>query len=147
MKARNPDSRCKGTNEHGKPCGAAPTAGGLCFFHANPNKASELGRIGGRSKRRVRGEDIDPLPDLHSAIAIRDALGKVISDAHAGKISSKVAAGLSALMNLQLRAIEMATFEERLKVAEERLEAIKQKLPPLITRHGSVRPFDAQTDP
>ena len=42
MTRRNPDSRCKGQNKRGEPCGAAATTGGLCFFHANPNKASEL---------------------------------------------------------------------------------------------------------
>jgi len=33
----------------------AATAGGLCFLHANPNKASELGWIGGRHDE---GQDI-----------------------------------------------------------------------------------------
>jgi hypothetical protein len=64
-----------------------------------------------------------------------------------GRISSKVAAGVAALMNLQLRAIEMASIEARLEAAEERLEAIKRKLPPLVTRHGSFPPLKAKTEP
>lgn len=47
MPPKNLDPRCKAQAKSGKRCGAAATAGGLCFFHANPNKASELGRIGG----------------------------------------------------------------------------------------------------
>jgi hypothetical protein len=43
----NSSSRCKGQTKSGNPCRAAAIAGGLCFFHANPNKTSELGRIGG----------------------------------------------------------------------------------------------------
>jgi hypothetical protein len=39
-------ARCQATTKSGKPCGAAPMEGGLCFFQANPNKASELGRLG-----------------------------------------------------------------------------------------------------
>ena len=53
MIAKKSDSRCQGRTKSGKPCRAAATAGGLCFFHANPNKASELGRIGGRSKHMM----------------------------------------------------------------------------------------------
>jgi hypothetical protein len=28
--------------------------GGLCFFHANPNKAVELGRIGGKKNGQIQ---------------------------------------------------------------------------------------------
>jgi len=37
---------CRAKTKNGKPCQAAATEGGLCFFHANPKKASELGQIG-----------------------------------------------------------------------------------------------------
>jgi hypothetical protein len=57
MTPKNRDSRCKAQAKSGKPCRAAATAGGLCFFHANPDKASELGRIGGRNKRHAAGEN------------------------------------------------------------------------------------------
>lgn len=35
-------------------------ASGLCYLHANPNKASELGRIGGRNKRSTAIESAEP---------------------------------------------------------------------------------------
>jgi hypothetical protein len=60
MTPRNPDSRCNVQAKNGKPCWAAATAGGLCFLHANPNKASELGRIGGRSNRHSAAEGASP---------------------------------------------------------------------------------------
>ena len=72
------DHWCKALTKSGKPCRAAATAGGLCFFHAHPNKASELGRPGGRSKSRVVTEGLDPLPALDNAIAVRDALARLI---------------------------------------------------------------------
>lgn len=72
MSSRNEDTHCKGTTKRGEPCRAAATAGGLCFFHANPNKAPELGRIGGRSKGQAAAEITDPLPVLNDAIAVRD---------------------------------------------------------------------------
>jgi len=48
-------NRCGAKTKEGKPCRAAATEGGLCFFHANPNKAAELGRVGGRKSRYPPG--------------------------------------------------------------------------------------------
>ena len=73
------------------PCHAAATEGGLCFFHANPNKASELGRIGGRSKRHAAPEDCDPLPTLDTAIAVSDMVARLFADAYSGKFRPSVA--------------------------------------------------------
>ncbi len=78
--------RCKARAKSGKRCGAATTAGGLCFFHANPNKASELGRVGGRSKRHTAGENLDPLPTLDNALAVRDTVARLVADVYAGRI-------------------------------------------------------------
>jgi len=105
MTAKKRDSRCQGRTKSGDPCRAAATAGGLCYFHANPNKAAELGRIGGSKKGRSPQRS-EPLPTVDNAVAVRDLVAQLIADVHAGKLSPKVAAGLAPLMNLQLRAIE-----------------------------------------
>jgi general stress protein YciG len=122
MSAAKKDHRCKAKTKSGKSCGAAPTAGGLCFFHANPNKASELGRKGGRSNRRAAGEDADPLPTLDNAIAVRDTVARLIADVYAGRIHPRIAAGLAPLLNLQLRAIETTSLELRLVQVEKGLD-------------------------
>jgi hypothetical protein len=119
MKMKN---RCKGQTKTGKPCRAAATAGGLCFFHANPNKASELGRIGGRSKRHTAAESGDPPPPLDNAIAVRDTVARLIVDVLAGKVNPRVAAGLAPLLNLQMRAIDSADFEQRFAKLEQELK-------------------------
>jgi hypothetical protein len=121
MTPRNPDLRCKARAKSGKRCGAAATAGGLCFFHANPNKASELGRVGGRSKRLSAGENLDPLPTLDNALAVRDLGARLIAEIYAGKVHPRIAAGLAPLMSLQLRAIEIADLERRLAKVEKLL--------------------------
>jgi hypothetical protein len=118
MHTKRRESRCKARTKAGKPCGAAATDGGLCFFHANPNKASELGRIGGRSKRHVAAESGDPLPTLDNAIAMRDTVAQLIADVLAGKVHPRVAASLAPLMNLQLHAIKTADIEQRLAKLE-----------------------------
>src|SRR5260370_17366820 len=110
MTSKNFDSRCQSQAKSGKRCRAAATKGGLCFFHANPNKASELGRIGGRSKSRIPAEFIDPLPKLNKVIAVQDAVEKLISEVYAGQLHPRVAAGLPPLLNLQLRPLEATTL-------------------------------------
>lgn len=120
MKAKRREVRCKGRTKKGKPCQAAATAGGLCFFHANPNKAAEMGRIGGRKNRHVTAGAADPLPVLDNALAVRETVARLIADVYSGKPAPTIAAGLAPLLNLQLRAIETADLVQ--KVAElERL--------------------------
>ena len=123
MTPSNPNLRCKGRTKSGNSCRAAATAGGLCFFHANPNKASELGRIGGRRNRHVAGENTDPLPTLHSVTAVRDTVARLIADVYAGTLHPRTAAGLAPLMHLQLRAIEMTSLEQRITKVERLLAA------------------------
>jgi hypothetical protein len=114
MTHKNLNSRCKAKANSGKPCQAAATAGGLCFFHANPDKASELGRIGGRGNRHAAGSEANSLPTLDTALAVRDTVARLIADVYGGKLHPRIAAGLAPLLNLQLRAIETTDLERRL---------------------------------
>jgi hypothetical protein len=118
MAPKNSDQRCKARAKSGKPCRAAATAGGLCFFHANPSKASELGRIGGRRKHHAGAETGDPLPRADTAIAVRETLARLITDVSAGNVNPRVATSLATLINLQLRAIETADLEQRVAKLE-----------------------------
>jgi hypothetical protein len=121
MAAKNLDSRCKAMAKTGRPCRAAATAGGLCFFHANPNKASELGRIGGRNNRHAHSEGVGPPLAFDNAVAVRDTLPRLIADVYAGRIQPRVASCLAALLGLHLRAIEVGDHEQRLANVEKRL--------------------------
>lgn len=121
MSPKNSNSRCKGQAKSGKPCQAAATPGGLCFFHANPNKASELGRIGGRRKHPSAAAISDPLPRLDKVSAVRDAVDQLIADVCAGKLNPRVAAGLAPLLNLQLRVVEATDLERRVAKVERLL--------------------------
>lgn len=118
------DHLCKAKTKKGKHCRAAATAGGLCFFHANPNKASELGRKGGRSNRN-RAESVDPLPRLQNATAVRDAVDRLVADLRSGEVNPRVASVLATLLNLQLRAIETTDLEKRILELEKKLAEIK----------------------
>jgi len=125
MTPKNVDTRCKAQAKNGKRCRAAATEGGLCFFHANPNKASELGRIGGRKNRHVEAENGDPLPALDNALAVRNAVARLIEDVYSGKLQPRIASGLAPLLSLQLRAIETTDLERRLAKLEKLLAEAK----------------------
>jgi hypothetical protein len=123
MVTKRKENCCKGWTKAGNPCRAAATAGGLCFFHANPNKASELGRIGGKSTRYAAAEIGHPLPTLDNAIAVRDAVARLIPEVLAGKVHPRVAASVAPLMNLQLQVIKTADLELRLARLEQQSKA------------------------
>jgi len=118
MAPKNLGRRCRAIAKNGKRCRAAATEGGLCFFHGNPNKASELGRIGGRSKVRAVCEPAGPLPPLDSAVAVRDAMARVIGDTAVGMRSPEDAKCLVSMLSQLLRAFEVVDLEEQMKGLE-----------------------------
>jgi hypothetical protein len=118
MNSRNEDTRCKSVTKRGEPCRAAATASGLCFFHANPNKASELGRIGGRRNRHVIADMVDPLPAVVNEFSVRDIVARLVADVYVGKIHPKRATTLTQLLNLQLRSF--SALDQAQKIFVER---------------------------
>jgi hypothetical protein len=119
MSLKRSERRCKAQTKTGKPCRAAATPGGLCFFHANPTKARELGRIGGRKNGHAHSAAATSLPALETAGALQEAVGRLIEDLHSGKLHPRVASGLASLLNLQLRVLEASTLERRVAQLEE----------------------------
>jgi hypothetical protein len=100
----NPDKpRCKALTKSGQPCGAAPTPTGLCFFHGDPNKASVLGRIGGKRNRRPKGENAHPVLKLNGAASASERLESLYHEVKTGSIRPPVANVLIKLTDLQVR--------------------------------------------
>jgi len=93
--------------------------GGLCFFHANPNKAVELGRIGGRRNQHYSPGVVDLPIDLNSAKGVLEECARLIRDVYSGKMQPKVAACLGPLLNLQMRAIQVADLAARVAKLEK----------------------------
>ena len=102
---------CKNKTRSGDPCRAAATAGGLCFFHSNPAKAAELGRIGGRRNRHVAAAPYTALPPVDSARGIKEVVTILVNEVYAGKLNSKTAAVMTPLLKLLLQATEASDFE------------------------------------
>lgn len=120
MKNQRKQNRCQALNKDGKPCGAAAMAGGLCFFHANPKKAAQLGRIGGRSHRRGDGALADLVPKLDTASGVQETISWMVREVCAGRLDPRVLASTAPLLTLQLRTIELTSLERRLAELEKR---------------------------
>jgi len=88
----------------------------------NPNKAAELGRIGGRSNRRSAVENADPLPTVDSALALRKTVDRLIAEVYAGKLDPRAAAGLVPLLKLQLHVIETTEIAHNMERRIAKLE-------------------------
>jgi hypothetical protein len=91
-----------------------------------------LGRIGGRGNRSLVPDNLDPLPTLDNVQAVQETIARLIGDVYAGKTHPRVASGLSQLLALQLRTIEitgMANLERRIAELERsRLDEVDAKL-------------------
>lgn len=137
------DHRCKGTTKAGKPCRAAATEGGLCYFHANPDKASELGRIGGRKNRHAAADGNDPLPALETARDVKQFAARVMEEVYSEKLHPRIGSSLGPLISLQLRAIESTDLERRLAELEKSSAEAKAGD---TAGASSVPPSDEQPD-
>jgi hypothetical protein len=119
--------RCQGKTAAGAPCRAPATAGGLCFFHANPEKARALGQVGGR-KNRYQLPDSTPRGPL-SAADLRDILGEAIRDVRSKKITPRTAGALSQLCNSLHRILPATDLEARLARLEQQLAEQESRMP------------------
>jgi hypothetical protein len=110
---------CKGKTTAGAACRAPAGAGGLCFFHANPDKAHTLGQIGGRKNRAQLPEP--PAAGSLSAADLRDILVEAIHDVRSKKITPRTAGALAQLGNCLHRVLQTADLEARLARLEQQL--------------------------
>jgi len=123
-----PTIKCRKRNRAGKPCGAPALSSGLCAFHANPNRARELGARGGRGNRHV--PLIVPAIELappKDAAGLRDALGKIMADVHNGMLDTKRATTAVYAGMAFLKALETSDLESRIKSLEEKEDARPKK--------------------
>ena len=111
--------RCNSKTKAGTPCGAPAGLGGQCFFHANPDRAHTLGRIGGL-KNRFQLLEPPPAASL-SVVDLRDILAEAIRDVRSKKITPRTAGAVSQLCNSLHRVLQSADLETRLHRLEQQL--------------------------
>ena len=130
---------CLATTKHGKPCRAAATSNGYCFFHGNPEKAAELGRRGGRNNRHVIDSDPTPFPALTNIGAVKQAVAITIEDVRSRRLDPRTATALPALFNTLIRTFHSQDLEDQI------CDLQKQLLELVVKTEKYVRGVNAES--
>ncbi len=109
---------CQGKTKTGTACRAPAGAGGLCFFHANPDSARTLGQIGGRKNRRSAVIDLQ-VADNVTAIDLRNLTVEAMRLLLSGELHAREASALAQLCASLYRVIPTADLEARVAMLEE----------------------------
>ena len=112
---------CRARTKAGKPCKAVAVDGGLCAFHADPQRAAQLGRMGGSKNRRhdpLRSET-EPLRPPQTAKEVKDLLAEAMAGIHAGRLEPRMGSVIAYLGTALLKAIETTDHQERIEALEE----------------------------
>jgi hypothetical protein len=89
--------------------------GGLCFFHAHPEKLATLGRQGGQKNRRWRADKCDfPERPLKSIGEVSELLEETINRVRQGPFDLRAANSIGFLSGILLKALESGRIEDRL---------------------------------
>jgi hypothetical protein len=101
--------------------------GGLCYFHANPNKASELGQRGGKAKGpKVAADLVEYVArPLKTVDDVTNLLADTINDLRSGTIDSRLANTVGFLATGMLKALQQGDLEGRLRAMEAVLSSNK----------------------
>jgi hypothetical protein len=117
---------CRGKSKSGAPCRAPANSDGLCFFHANPERARALGQVGGRKNRHLLA---DPNGGPLSAIDLRNVLAQAILDVQTKKLPPRRAGAIARLSNTYCRLIPIADLEERVVRLEQYIAEHQRSVP------------------
>ena len=119
------NARDASKDKNGTPCKAPASKDGLCPIHADPSRASDMGRRSGKARRYVVNpkEGLLSLPAPQTAQDVRKALGQVMCDLIARRLDARVASAMAYVGNVMLRAIEVAELEARMTKPESTLSA------------------------
>jgi hypothetical protein len=119
VKKQHKNNQCRAKTKDGKPCRAAARANGLCLFHGNPTLASELGRKGGRSKRHVSPETVDPLPTLDTMKSVHEMSKRLFAEVYSGHGARRDTNALVRLLDSITDSIRSTDHEQRLTKLEQ----------------------------
>jgi len=121
-----PKISCRAKDKKGEPCRAAAGPGGLCYFHANPDRARTLGQIGGRKNNRSIGVDFR-LPENTTVRDLFDVGVRTIKAVLAGGLYAREATALASLINVQARIIPLIELEKRIANLERQAAHVLQQ--------------------
>jgi hypothetical protein len=111
--------QCKAQTKAGDSCPAPAVQRGLCFFHANPDKLSEMGRQGGSKNRHANPDDCDLQHRQLKTIAdVSTLLEETINRVRKGPFDLRAANSIGFLAEILLKGLERGRLEDRLDQLE-----------------------------
>jgi hypothetical protein len=123
-----PNGKCQAKTKAGRPCAAPAVRGGIyCALHANPERAAQLGRKGGRKNRRTYEANQWEGSAPRNACDVKNLLAEAMAEIRAGRMDPKLGTTLGYLGTLLLKAIETSDIEERLEKLEHGLKKPTQE--------------------
>jgi hypothetical protein len=118
--------KCRGTTKSGGRCKAYAMPNGLCFFHANPSRAKELGRHGGlKNKKQFPVQDDQDVPAPVTAEDVRMRLSDAFANVMNGRLDPRRATTAAYISQHLLKAIEITALEDRIEQLERSREDAK----------------------
>jgi hypothetical protein len=119
-------SGCRAKTGSGRPCGApALRESQFCSLHADPDRASKLGRksaaVRSSSEASEKSPAIAECPVPKTASDVKEILAQTMADIRAGKTNPKLGTTLAYIATALLRAIEVSDLENRLRGMEAAL--------------------------
>jgi hypothetical protein len=132
--------QCQKKKRDGNPCRAHALSGKQhCALHAEPSKAAELGRRGGRRRAVYSPYDLKEFEAPKTAAELRDLLAQSIIEIRNGQLDPKLANSISYLGAGFVRASEVADLEqEKQRRAIERREKLAREISPYDIVTGLV---------
>jgi len=122
---------CRAKTKVGKPCKAVAVNGDFCAFHADPQRAAELGRMGGRKNRRYASpSEASPVRPPQTAREVKDLLAEALAGIHAGRLEPKVVSVMAYVGTALLNAMKTTEMEERIAALERARHA--EGMSPLV---------------
>src|SRR5689334_5599675 len=96
---------CRAKTKAGKRCKAVAIEHGLCAFHADPQRAAHLGRLGGRSNRHYPLPSATERPHVpQTAKEVKQMLAEALAGIHAGQVEPRVGSVMAHLGTSLLKA-------------------------------------------
>jgi hypothetical protein len=120
--------KCSARTKLGNECRAAAVVGTpFCALHGDPERAAELGRMGGRKNRHyVDTEPVNITPPS-TPEEVKNLLAQAMVDVLARKLDPRIASTITYMSGPLLRAFESTDLQQRLARLEEERQAKADK--------------------
>jgi hypothetical protein len=119
---------CKGKTKAGERCTARAGANSFCFFHADPTRAAELGRLGGLKNKHATSPPDDKSVSVPATAAdVRALLAEAMAEVRNRRLDPRIASTMAYVAGALLKALEIEELESRIEDLERSEASVKQK--------------------